>query len=251
MTSNRFRRAGNRPPSRFRAQCDAGACVEFRASSRQVRARLVDTWGPPRRTEIIYNAVPPSAALSVAANTDTVAERPPQIAMIGRLIPLKRVDGIVRMLASIPNASMIIVGDGPERQRLTELTRTLGLENRVRLTGALSPREAAATLAASDLLVLNSTTENCPHVVLEALALGVPVVATPVGGVPELIADGVTGLLAASVDSADVMASLRCALADEPWRRRASRAALIAARRFSWEHHADAVDAVLRRAATL
>ena len=141
-----------------------------------------------------------------------------------------------------------MVGEGPERTALVDLAAQLQVESRVHFTGAVSVREATRILAQCDLLVLNSTTENCPHVVLEAMALGVPVVATRVGGVPELVDDERTGLMVDPEDQLEMISKLRRAIDDRPWRARASQLGQARSARFSWEAHADAVDRLLREA---
>lgn len=84
----------------------------------------------------------------------------------------------------------MIVGDGPERDRLERLVKSLGLLRRVRFLGRVGPSEARAVMAECDCVVLNSTYEGLPHVALEALALGQYVIATSVGGMAEVVENG-------------------------------------------------------------
>jgi glycosyltransferase involved in cell wall biosynthesis len=92
---------------------------------------------------------------------------------------------------------LVIVGDGPERNRLESITRANNLSDRVYFAGQRSQEETFGLMAACDLFVLNSTYEGFPHVVLEAMCAGLPVVATAVGGTPELVLDGESGILIA------------------------------------------------------
>jgi glycosyltransferase involved in cell wall biosynthesis len=117
--------------------------------------------------------------------------------MLGRLDPQKRPDIAVRALAALrpthPDASLWIVGDGSWRGELEALVADLDLSGSVRFLG---PRkDVPALLSEAACFVLTSDYEGCPLSVLEAMAAGVPVVATAVGGVPELVVDGETGLL--------------------------------------------------------
>jgi glycosyltransferase involved in cell wall biosynthesis len=105
------------------------------------------------------------------------------------------VDGLLEILKDVPDLGLVVVGEGPERPRLEWLARDLEVSDRVYFAGQRSRKDALGLMAACDLFVLNSTYEGFPHVVLEAMALGLPVIATAVGGTPEVVAHGVTGLL--------------------------------------------------------
>jgi glycosyltransferase involved in cell wall biosynthesis len=119
------------------------------------------------------------------------------VAGIGRLIHIKGFDLAVRALprvsAANPTTRLLLVGDGPERPALEALARTLGIGDRVRMTGA-SP-DIAPHLAAADAVVVPSRNEGMGRVLVEAMALGRPVVATAVGGIPAVIADAECGRL--------------------------------------------------------
>jgi glycosyltransferase involved in cell wall biosynthesis len=114
------------------------------------------------------------------------------IAVIGALSPEKRVDVAIAAVARIPGAHLVIAGDGPERATLEALAeRSAG--NRVHFLGATT--EPERVLAASDVLVLSSDSEGVPGVLIEAGLAGLPVVATDVGWVRDVVRPGVTGLL--------------------------------------------------------
>jgi teichuronic acid biosynthesis glycosyltransferase TuaC len=106
---------------------------------------------------------------------------------VGNLIELKGVDIAVEALARVPDNTLLIAGAGPEEHKLRRLVERLGLVARVRFLGAVPQTELCSYYNAADALVLASSREGMPNVVLEAMACGTPVVATPVGGVPELI----------------------------------------------------------------
>ena len=89
-----------------------------------------------------------------------------------------------------PTIGLVIVGDGSERKRLEGVANTLDVADRVYFAGQASQAETIRLMAACDFFVLNSTHEGLPHVVLEAMSLGLPVVATAVGGTPEVVCDG-------------------------------------------------------------
>jgi len=207
-------------------------------------ADLVRRWTPHAPpTTVIYNAAPPPPG-AIPDPLPGVAH--PRLVMAGRLIPLKRIDGVICMLRDLPGATLVVIGEGEERRALAALAVAEGVAGRVHFTGSLPQAAVLHMLRHSDLVVLNSSTENCPHVLLEALAAGRPVVATRVGGVPELVEDGITGWLADPDKPAELSAHIRRALDDGEWRSRAGVAAGAAAARFAWPAHADAVDRLLR-----
>ena len=94
-------------------------------------------------------------------------------------------------------SSATIVGDGPERGRLEEMARSLDVAERVRFTGALGQDELPAIYERANIFCLASFAEGVPVVLMEAMAHGIPVVSTRIMGIPELVADGETGLLVA------------------------------------------------------
>ena len=106
---------------------------------------------------------------------------------VSNLVALKGVDIVIEALAQVPHATLLIAGDGPEESRLRERAERLDLLTRVHFLGAVAQSELCSYYNAADVLVLASSREGMPNVVLEALACGTPVLATPVGGVPELI----------------------------------------------------------------
>ena len=124
----------------------------------------------------------------------------------------KGVDYLLRALPLVDrDVTLDVVGDGPRRGEYERLTRTLGIETRVTFHGYKPKSELAELMRRADLFVLASRFENNPVVVLEAMATGLPVVATRVGGVPEVVHDDV-GLLAEPHDPEDLARQIRSAL---------------------------------------
>lgn len=121
------------------------------------------------------------------------------IICVGRLSPEKGQAGLLRAFAKVrslhPRLELRLVGDGPERGALQALASELGLSSAVTFAGRLPEEEVLAEIAHSDLLVLPSFMEGLPIVLMEAMAVGVPVIASRVAGIPELVEDGATGLL--------------------------------------------------------
>ncbi len=127
-----------------------------------------------------------------------------RIVFVGRLVAHKRVDLLLDALAvTDPSVTFEVVGDGPERDPLGAHAARLGLGSRVRFRGILGHDDVMRTLAEADALVSATSYEGLPHVVIESLVCGTPVVTTPAGGVVEVIVDDVNGVL---VDPADPLA---------------------------------------------
>ena len=140
----------------------------------------------------------------------------PVIGTVGRLTALKRQDVLLHGFARLrhPTARLLVVGDGPAREELVNLAARLGVTDRVVFAGYREHPERA--LAAMDVFALTSDSEGMPLAILEAWAAGKPVVATRVGGVPELIADGCTGLLFPAGDDTALARHLDRLLTDRP-----------------------------------
>jgi glycosyltransferase involved in cell wall biosynthesis len=134
------------------------------------------------------------------------------IASVARLAPVKRLDLLLSAVAVLEDVSLVLVGDGSEEERLRELAGRLGLMGRVRFAGY--QQDVWPWLAACDVLVLSSDWEGMPNAVLEAMGAGLPVVATAVGGTPEVVVEGETGLLVPPGDVSALAAALERLIRD-------------------------------------
>lgn len=152
----------------------------------------------------------------------------PLVATLSVLRPEKGHELFLKSVASMsrdmPRARFAIMGEGPERERLERVAVGLGLSSRVRFAGWVS--ETALALRAVDVLVFSSepVVETAPLAALEAMATGVPIVASDVGSLGELIADGVTGFLFPPGDARSMAERIRALVEDEELRSRMSRA---------------------------
>jgi glycosyltransferase involved in cell wall biosynthesis len=194
---------------------------------------IITAWGvKPEQVEVIYNAVPLE---EVGKVSEHVAALPrPLVVSAGRLVPWKHMDEVIDAVVDIPEASLAIVGDGPDRAVLERHAREM-IPGRFFFTGALSHKDALATMLAADVFVLNSSYEGLSHFLIEAQVLGVPTVATRVGGNPEVITHDQSGILINSRDRRELTAALRTLLPDEALRARLSEGAKRSAQRFSTE----------------
>ncbi len=134
---------------------------------------------------------------------------PPRLLFAGRLSPEKGAAILIRALPPVleahPGTVLTVAGDGPERSSVEALARELGVGRAVRFVGTLGPDGLADLYRQATAFVLPTLwMENCPVAVLEAMAHGRPVVATRIGGIPELVEDGVTGLLVSRADPSEL-----------------------------------------------
>jgi len=144
---------------------------------------------------------------------------------VGRLDPVKRVDVLLRALRGLADeraVQLLIVGDGPERGRLEGLVGQLSLAERVCFCGMR--QDVAALLGAADVFVQPSEWEGLPLAALEAMAAGLPVVASRTAGLVDVVADQVTGLLTPVGDAQALGAALGKVLDDAGWARRLGQA---------------------------
>jgi glycosyltransferase involved in cell wall biosynthesis len=147
------------------------------------------------------------------------------LASAGRLTAQKALDVALDAVVRVPEARLLLLGDGPERPRLEAEAVARGLGDRVRFLGPGTRDEVLRLFAAADAMLVTSAWENLPHTVLEALAVGTPVIATSVGGVPEVVRDGENGLLVPPGDAIAVAAAVLRLAGDEPLRQRLRAAA--------------------------
>ena len=166
------------------------------------------------RTAVINNAV------ELREAREDPGTMPALVLSVGRLKAPKDALTLIRSLALLPSGScrLRIAGDGPERVALNEEIGRLGLDDSVELLGDRD--DVGELLRASHLFVLSSRSEGMPMSVLEAMASGVPVVASAVGGIPELVVDEETGLLVEPGDPQALAAAIARVVDDAALRRR-------------------------------
>jgi D-inositol-3-phosphate glycosyltransferase len=178
-------------------------------------------------------------------------DTPALLAWIGRLHPVKGPQRMIRLMSRIvqqrPEARLVIIGDGPERQSCIDLVRQLGLGHCVVLVGQRD--DVQGILRHVQLVCITSLKEGFSLVAAEAAAVGVPVVAYSVGGLPEVVVDGQTGVLVTDEDGPGFVAAVARVLGDDAERRRLSETAWRHAATFSIERHVEQLVAEYRVAA--
>ncbi len=165
---------------------------------------------PEKRLSVIHNGID----TQLFNHSDTQPDAP-TVLHVGRLVPDKNQETLIKAFSlvrkQIANAQLRIVGDGPLLDQLQRLAQTLLPKNSYQFvpgTTSIAPIYRQGTLFA-----MSSVREGLPNVVLEAMACGLPVVATRVGGIPELVEDGVTGLLVSPQNHEDMASSMITLLA--------------------------------------
>jgi glycosyltransferase involved in cell wall biosynthesis len=163
------------------------------------------------------NALVPAVSREAVRQNTQTPSRAPVFLSVGSLTPEKHLDRLLRIVQSvrvnIPGIYLWLDGDGPLRANLEQQAKSLGIAETVRFLGIQT--DVASYLAAADLFVLTSDTEGVPAAVLEAGLLDLPVVATQVGGLPECVLDGETGLLVEPQDEEGLARAL-CILLQDP-----------------------------------
>ncbi|HSL93592.1 MAG TPA: glycosyltransferase [Bacillota bacterium] len=175
-----------------------GATRQFIAVSSPIATELRGQGVAARQIVIIPNGIDEWPAVGQAL----VAREGTLVCSIGRFTHIKGFDVLLQAMALLSSRGLrfrlVLIGDGPDATALRELAERLAIADRVDFMGYV--HNARGMLADADLLVLASRSEGQPIVLLEAMAAGVPVVSTAVGGVPEIVKDGDTGLLVPAED---------------------------------------------------
>lgn len=229
-------------------RAEASICV-----SRALRDVLRELGAPADRIYVIRNGVDLSRFNPTPPNEARQALGlgvSPILLSVGNLVTNKGhhfvIDVLARLLLSYPDATLVVVGEGPERRNLETQVARMGLGMRVRFTGALPNAQLATWYSAADVLILASSREGWPNVLLEAMACGTPIVATKVGGIPEVVTTDSVGYLADSRDVPDLLKAVEGLL-----NARFDRAAVRAyAEGFGWQATTEAQLALFRRIAS-
>jgi glycosyltransferase involved in cell wall biosynthesis len=178
-------------------------------------------WGLPQDR---LTVIPSSVSVPDLEERDELRRRhgfeSPTLVFVGRFVAQKSLDVALDALSRVEGVAIVLVGDGPERQRIEMLARRRGLGDRARFVGARGRQAVFELLRAADASVLSSSWENFPHAVVEALAVGTPVIATAVGGVPEIVDDGRNGLLVPPRDAAALATAISRFVTDSALRER-------------------------------
>jgi glycosyltransferase involved in cell wall biosynthesis len=194
----------------------------YLAVSRDIAGELVERLGwPGEKIEVVYNAVDVERFRVPAPpglREELGGEGRPLVLTPARLNEQKGHPVLFEAIAQVPEALFVLAGDGPEREPLEALAERLEIADRVRFLGRRE--DIPQLMAACDVFALPSLYEGSSLAVLEAMAAGIPVVSSAIGGTDELIEDGESGLLVAPGDAQGLAAALRRVIDDPPLRER-------------------------------
>jgi glycosyltransferase involved in cell wall biosynthesis len=214
-------------------------------------AEIAKEWGVPAdRVAVVPNPAPPVNQLASREELRRRLELDgATLVFAGRLVPAKHLPLAISALQQVPGVALVVIGEGPERQRLEAFVADLGLADRLVFKGALSRAATIEWLRAADAALLSSAWENFPHAAVEAIATGTPVVATAVGGVPEVIETGVNGILVPPGDEHALAEAMRSVTTDANLVARLRRGAAVTAAQFGADRAYGALERELVMAA--
>jgi glycosyltransferase involved in cell wall biosynthesis len=201
--------------------------------ARALKDDLVRVGVPAERIEVLRNGVDLQLFWPIereAARRRLEVSRTTLLS-VGHLIPRKAHDLVIQALRWLPEMDLIVIGDGPERGALGALARESGVGERVRFVGALAQEELRSYYGAADALVLASSREGWANVLLESMACGTPVVASRIGGTPEVVSTPEAGVLMAQRTPEAVAEAVQHLFARYPDRGATRRYA----EKFSWD----------------
>jgi len=150
----------------------------------------------PEQLVVIYNGIKPGPFLEASGTSLRLKlglNNPPVLTFVGRLVPQKDPLTLLKAIKILPKGTLLMVGDGELRPHVEKYVCKHNLNKRVLILG--QRKDVPRILAASDIFILSSRWEGLPYTIIEAMIVGLPIVATRVGGVSELVEDGVTGFL--------------------------------------------------------
>lgn len=199
----------------------------------------------PERIRVLRNGVDLAvfAPLDPARAKAALAVDGPVLASVGGLIARKGHDLVIRALAHLPEVTLLIAGQGPEEGALARLAAAAGVADRVRFLGSIPHERLCEVYSAADALVLASSREGWPNVLLESMACGTPVIASSVWGAPEIVKAAEAGLLLPARTAGAIASAVRSLLAAPPTRA-ATRAY---AEGFSWQETTEGQIALFSR----
>ena len=159
------------------------------------------------------------------------------ILFVGVLRPIKGLPYLIKAMTIIKdkNKKLLLVGDGEERDQLEDLVKKLKLEKYVTFIGKVPYDDVFKYMVVSDILVLSSLSEGLPNVILEAMAAGLPIVATRVGGIPDIVKDGENGFLIDPKNPEQIAEKINLFLEDDKLREKISKNNKQKAKEYSWE----------------
>lgn len=208
-------------------------------SPSQYKKRFIEDLGiPSEKIRVIPNGI---EMHTIAHESDGKT-----ILTAARLVPWKGIDTLIRAIQhvkkEIPDVNLKIVGEGPEKTSLRELAKGMHLTKNVTFLGSVPHEEVYALMAGADVYALPSLYDPAPHAPLEALSVGTPVVASDVGGIPEVVKDKKNGLLVGPNDPKELAGAILKVLKSPRMRDDMGKEGMKTAKRYEWDKIVDKIE---------
>lgn len=206
--------------------------------------KLVSGWVKnPEKAKAIYNGIDLGNQELGIRNYENKEKF---ILSAGRLVPWKGFDVLIEIMKDLPDWKLVIVGDGPEREKLELRIKNYELGDRVTLAGSLSREKLMDLLRKASVFVLNTAFESFSFQVVEAMNAGTPVVTTNIGNLPEIIENNKEGILVQPNNKTEILAAIRRIASDKNFREEIVKNAKEKAKQFSIEKTVDQLEEILK-----
>jgi len=205
--------------------------------------KIVSGWVKnPDKIYVIYNGI----ELEKPKNFIADKKKDKIIFSVGRLVPWKGFDVLIELMSNLLDWQLIIVGDGPDKEKLGKLINRLNLEKRVKLVGSMPRERLLEYLTKAQVFVLNTSFESFSFQVVEAMNLGIPVITTNIGNLPEIIDDGREGILIEPNNKEQLIKAIKRLEQDDDYRKEIIKNAKKKAQKFSIENMLNILEKLLK-----
>jgi teichuronic acid biosynthesis glycosyltransferase TuaC len=186
----------------------ARECAAIITVSEALKNKLVAIGAPADKITVLRNGVDLDMFRPLESSLAQAGTDRPTFLTVGNLLPEKGQDVALRALARMPDAELLVAGDGPLRGRLEGLANELGIASRVTFLGQVHSERLVELYNRAAATILASTREGMPNVILESLACGTPVIASAVGGIPEVVTEPEAGIVVSGMAPDTLLAAM-------------------------------------------
>ena len=205
--------------------------------SNHMTRRMQEVW-PQKPIFRLYNGVELERYFH-----DTTPKSTINLIFVGRLVKIKRVSDAIKAVSNLkkisPKLSLTIVGSGPRERFLKDLAHQLNIEDHIRYIGSIHPKEIPKTLSKADIFIFPSQSEGLPNVILEAMASSLPIIASRITAIPELVQDHLNGLLHAPENVRELTENLKKLIQNDNLRKSMGQKSREIAQKYNWDEIID------------